>query len=284
MSGLTELLGRPRRLPRVPGSPTPGTVLAQVAGVSVRLGGTQILDDVDLTVRAGEVHALLGPNGAGKSTLLGVLSGDHAPTAGSVHLDGAPTSAWTTTELALRRAVLLQDVGLTFPFRVEDVVRMGRTPWRGTDAEEDDDDIVASALAATDVAHLAARLYPSLSGGERARCALARVLAQRAPVLLLDEPAAALDLKHQQTVLALARRHARAGGAVVLVVHDLNLAAAYADRITLLARGEVAGTGPPDSVLTEALLEDVYDHPVHVTRHPHTHALVVTPHLIDEGA
>lgn len=265
-----------RRRARLPERADAGTVLAAARGVDLARGGVQVLHDVSVEVRAGEVRALIGPNGAGKSSLLGVLTGDLEPSRGTVEAAGAPLASWSTTELALRRAVMTQDVTLSFPFLVHEVVAMGRSPWRGT-AAADDDEVVAASMAATDVTHLAGRAFPTLSGGERARVALARVLAQRAQLLMLDEPTAALDLRHQEMVLALARDHARAGGAVVVVVHDIGLAAAYADRVTIVADGRVAGDGTPDEVLTAERLSAVYEHPVEVLPHPRGGAPIILP-------
>ncbi|MBB5787609.1 heme ABC transporter ATP-binding protein [Jiangella mangrovi] len=267
-----------RRAPRRP-APTqdPGMIVAAAAGVSVVLGGARVLDGVSVEVRAGEVLALVGPNGAGKSTLLSALTGDVAVSAGSVTLHGEPLTAWSATESAMRRAVLLQQVRLSFPFTVADVVTMGRAPWAGTPLEDADDEAVAAALADADVAQFAARRFTSLSGGEQARVALARVLAQRTGLLLLDEPTAALDLRHQELVLDTARTRAAAGVAVVVVLHDLNLAAAHADRVAVLAGGRIVATGPPRDVLGGALLSDVYDHDVEVIAHPRTGAPVILP-------
>ncbi|WP_298516251.1 heme ABC transporter ATP-binding protein [uncultured Nocardioides sp.] len=233
-------------------------------GVSMRLGGAQVLTAVDLAIEGGEVVALVGPNGAGKSTLLGALSGDLEPDAGEVTLDGRPLGARTARELARARAVLLQRQGLAFGFRVEEVVRMGRAPWYRTPAADDDDRLVTESMARADVTPLALRLYPTLSGGEQARVSFARTLAQAAPVLLLDEPTAALDIRHQEAVLAVARESAVRGVAVVVVLHDLALAAAYADRVCVLSAGTVAADGPPTRVLTDELLTRVYEHPVRV--------------------
>ncbi|EFE69859.1 LOW QUALITY PROTEIN: hemin import ATP-binding protein hmuV, partial [Streptomyces viridosporus ATCC 14672] len=153
-------------------------------------------------------------DGAGKSTLLSALAADLPPTAGTVRIHRRPAPSWSAPELALRRAVLPQSASLSFPFTVEEVVRMGRAPWAAARLE-DDDAVVAEAMAATEVTGFAARPFSALSGGERARVALARVLAQRAPLLMLDEPTAALDLRHQELVLRLCRARARAGDAVV---------------------------------------------------------------------
>lgn len=256
---------------------TPGDVLAEASGLRVRLGGREVLAGVSLAARAGEVLALVGPNGAGKSTLLAALAADLPADEGVVRVCGRPTAQWPARELALRRAVLPQAAALSFPFTVEDVVRMGRAPWAGTDLEEDDDRVVREAMASTEVGEFASRPFSALSGGERARVALARVLAQRAPLLLLDEPTAALDLRHQELVLRLCRERAAAGDAVVVVLHDLGLAAAYADRVAVLRGGGVAAEGAPGEVFTAELLSEVYRQQVEVFPHPRTGAPLVTP-------
>jgi len=175
------------------------------------------------------------------------------------------------------RAVVLQENQVAFPFTVKDVVRMGRAPWNRTPAEAEDDAAVDAALAEVDMAAFRGRAYPGLSGGERGRVAYARALTQRTPILLLDEPTAALDLAHQEAVLESARRLADAGAAVVVVLHDLGLAAAYADRCILLADGRVRAEGTPAEVITEATISEVYEHPVTVVPDPHTGAPLVVP-------
>ncbi|MFH8450110.1 heme ABC transporter ATP-binding protein [Streptomyces fungicidicus] len=267
---------RLRNRPVPPAPPRPGEVLAEAAGLSVRLGAREVLTDVGLRVRAGEVLALVGPNGAGKSTLLSALAADLPPTSGTVRIDGRAASGWSAPELALRRAVLPQSASLSFPFTVGEVVRMGRAPWAASRPDEDEA-AVAGAMAATEVTGFAARPFSALSGGERARVALARVLAQRAPLLLLDEPTAALDLRHQELVLRLCRARAHAGDAVVVVLHDLGLAAAYAHRVAILRAGRVAADGPPEEVFTQRLLSEVYEQPVEVFPHPRTGAVLVLP-------
>ncbi|MFC9791254.1 heme ABC transporter ATP-binding protein [Streptomyces sp. NPDC127584] len=265
---------RPRALP----SPAaPGETVAEAVGVRVDRGGRAVLDSVGVEVRAGEILALVGPNGAGKSTLLAVLAADLAPAAGEVRIGGRPATGWTPGDLALRRAVLPQDAALSFPFSVADVVRMGRAPWAGTDREDEDEAAVAEAMAATEVGPFAGRPFSALSGGERARVALARVLAQRTGLLLLDEPTAALDLRHQELVMRVCRERAAAGDAVVVVLHDLGLAAAHADRVGVLHDGRIAVVGPPSEVLGEELLSRVYRQPVEVLPHPRTGIPLIVP-------
>ncbi|MFD4021972.1 heme ABC transporter ATP-binding protein [Streptomyces sp. NPDC058576] len=265
------------RTRELPSPVAPGSPAVEAAALSVRLGQRQVLDSVDLTAHAGEVVALVGPNGAGKSTLLAALAADLPAGSGEVRIDGRPATAWSAPELALRRSVLPQSAALSFPFPVEDVVRMGRAPWAGTEREDEDDAAVAAAMAATEVTRFAGRPFSALSGGEKARVALARVLAQRAPLMLLDEPTAALDLRHQELVLRICRERAAAGDAVVVVLHDLGLAAAYADRAAVLHDGRIAELGPPDEVFTGGLLGEVYRQPVEVFPHPRTGTPLIVP-------
>jgi iron complex transport system ATP-binding protein len=236
-------------------------------GVGVTIDGATILRDVDLAVEHGEVLALVGPNGAGKSTLLSVMSGDLAPTVGSVELGGRHLGTFRHIELARERAVLTQENQLSFPFSVGQVVYMGRSPWTRTPKFDEDDVAVAEAMIAMDVDQLAPRRYTSLSGGEKARVSLARVLAQRTAIVLLDEPTAALDLRHQEDVMRSVRALASTGTAVLVVVHDLSLAAAYADRIAIVAKGTLVASGPPLEVLTAERVSEVYGLEVEVTIH-----------------
>ena len=226
--------------------------------IAVRLGGRAILDDVNLDVTPGEVLALVGPNGAGKSTLLSVLSGDRKPDSGTVTIDGRELGSIRHGELARLRAVLTQENSVSFPFRVSEVVAMGRSPWARSLESRDDVAVVNEALEVTDVAHLGDRRYTTLSGGEKARVSLARVLAQHTPVVFLDEPTAALDLRHQEDVMRVARSMAEDGRAVVVVLHDLSLAGAYSDRLALIAHGALDAIGTPSEVLTAERVERVY--------------------------
>ncbi|MFE6029759.1 heme ABC transporter ATP-binding protein [Streptomyces niveus] len=282
LRGLFAVRGR-----ELPAPVAPGDVVAEARDLRVRLGRRDVLGGpagdpgggVDLVVRAGEVLVLVGPNGAGKSTLLAALAADldATGTSGRVRIGDRPAHDWSAPELALRRAVLPQAATLSFPFPVEEVVRMGRAPWAGTAAADEDDAAVTDAMAATEVTEFARRPFSALSGGERARVALARVLAQRAPLLLLDEPTAALDLRHQELVLRVCRARATAGDAVVVVLHDLGLAAAHADRAAVLYEGRVVADGPPAEVFGGELLSRVYRQPVEVFPHPRTGTPLVIP-------
>jgi len=232
------------------------------SGIGVDLGGRTILNEVSLGVTSGEVLVLVGPNGAGKSTLLGVLSGERRPARGTVLIEGRDVSGIRSSELARMRSVLTQENQVSFPFRVIEVVSMGRAPWARTVEGREDVAAVAEALAAADIAHLAERRYTTLSGGEKARVSLARVLAQRTRVVFLDEPTASLDLRHQEDVMRMARTIADRGCAVVVVLHDLSLASAYADRMALISGGTLDAIGTPAEVLTEERVERVYGLPV----------------------
>ncbi|MDY6049476.1 MAG: heme ABC transporter ATP-binding protein [Corynebacterium sp.] len=232
-----------------------------VSNVSVTVdSGKKLLHEVTFTARKGEVTGLIGPNGAGKSTLLAAISGDLAYT-GSITVDGVETAQTSPSELARRRAVMLQDVSVAFSFLVRDVVAMGRGPWVPS---PDDDALIDAALGATDVSHLAHRDVMTLSGGERARVALSRVVAQTTPVILLDEPTAAMDIRHSERALGLARYLAQSGAAVIAVLHDLNAAASYCDQVVCLSHGSVAATGSVSEVFTEENLSAVYEWPISV--------------------
>jgi iron complex transport system ATP-binding protein len=251
--------------------------------IRVRYGAAEVLKGPSLAVAPGEVVAVLGPNGAGKSTLLAVLAGTLRPQRGAAALEGRALAEWSPRALALRRAVLPQQSELAFGFSVLEVVLLGRSPHAGTSTRDADLAVAEACHAEAEVAHLAGRVYTTLSGGERQRVQLARVLAQigfpdvgfpdggvagDGRYLLLDEPTASLDLAHQHATLRTARRAAARGIGVLAILHDLNLAALYADRLVVLSRGKLAAEGPPEAVLTEALVREVFDLAVQITRHP----------------
>jgi iron complex transport system ATP-binding protein len=233
--------------------------LLEARGLTVQLGGTVVLAGVDLAFAPGELVALVGPNGAGKSTLLAALAGDLLPSLGTVLLCGEELARTSLGTRAQRRAVLQQRTEVALPFTVEQVVRMGRSPWLAV-AEEvaRDDEVVATAIERTDLLALSGRRVTELSGGELARVGLARVLAQGCDVLLLDEPTAALDLRHQETTMLALRAEADADRAVVVAIHDLDLAAAHADRLVVVDDGRVVADGPTGDVLDGVDLGAVY--------------------------
>ncbi len=247
--------------------------------LAVSRGGRQVLDAIDLELRPGEVLGVLGPNGAGKSTLLAALCGELLPSAGEVSLDGRALADWSAPLRARRMAVLPQSSTLNFAFSVEAVVGMGRLPHAS--GARRDAEIVTAALLAADAAHLAGRNYLALSGGERQRVHLARVLAQLWPgqagqILLLDEPTSMLDPLHQHTTLQALRNIAGQGTAVLVILHDLNLAARYCDRLLLLAEGRPQALSTPQQVLQPALLESVFGLRVLVQAHPELgHPLII---------
>jgi iron complex transport system ATP-binding protein len=252
--------------------------------VSVAVGGQPVLTGVELAVEPGEVVGLVGCNGAGKTTLLRVASGVLAPDEGRVLVAGDPVpeivSELGRGELARRVAVVPQDTSVPFAFRVFELVLMGRSPHLGALGFESADDLARAHDALDDVgiARLADRSVLSLSGGERQLAVVARALAQDAPLWLLDEATAFLDLRHRARVLELARRHARREGRAALVVsHDLALAARACDRLALLADGRILACGPPRAVLTEATVEATFGLPVSVVDGPDG-APIVVPH------
>jgi iron complex transport system ATP-binding protein len=253
--------------------------LLAMEGACFRYGPRTVLDRVDLAVAAGEMLGLIGPNGAGKSTLVRLLAGIEHPDEGAVRLDGRPLTAWTRAERARRVALVPQDPRVEFPYTVLEVVLMGRSPHLSALAlpGRRDLEIARAALARLEVGELEARRMDELSGGERQRVFLARALAQEPAVLLLDEPTTHLDLRHQTQLHDVARTRCREGVAVLTVLHDLNLAAAYCDRVVLLAGGRVVREGTPVDVLEAATLERAFGTRVWVGRHEITHAPVVLP-------
>ncbi|MDN5719983.1 heme ABC transporter ATP-binding protein [Corynebacterium sp.] len=254
-----------------------GEVLLSAQDVVVSLGGrdaTEILHGVDLEVHAGEVLGLIGPNGAGKSTLLGVLSGDTTPVSGEVLLAGRPYADYRGREAARVRSVMLQDSRVSFAHLVRDVVEMGRSAWSGAAEPAEKTALVDACLQEVGMFGMQDRDVTTLSGGERARVAFARVMAQQARCMMLDEPTAAMDIGHQERTMRSVRRVAAEGAAagdpggvgVIVVLHDLNLAARYCDRLALLSDGRVDAVGAPGEVCTSERLSRVYDWPVSVDR------------------
>ncbi len=254
--------------------------LLEAVDVSFAYGEVPVLRQVGLRVLPGEIVGLIGPNGSGKTTFVRLLSGVVRPAAGTIRIDGTSLAALRRRELARRLAVVPQDPVLEFPFTALEVVLMGRAPHLGLFGfpRAGDLAVARAAMAQLDVAGLADRPLDRVSGGERQRVLLARALAQEPEVLVLDEPTTHLDLRHQAGMHDVVRELARARGvAVVSVLHDLNLAALYCDRLVLLAGGRVARAGTPGEVLTADVLAAVYETDVYVGANPLTGGPIVLP-------
>ena len=230
--------------------------------VGFSYGGRAVLEQVSLSLRGGELVGVLGPNGSGKTTLVRCLTGFLPTQGGRVTLGGRDIAGWPRRALARQLAVVPQEMPTDFPLRVRELVLLGRVPHlpaRGLGFESARDRAAAdAAMEDAALTGLADRPLHQLSGGELRRAFVARALAQETPFILLDEPTSSLDLRHQLGILDLLRRRARAGAGVLVVLHDLNLAATYCDRVVVLSEGRVAAEGPPDLALDPKILSDVY--------------------------
>lgn len=244
-----------------------GDAAIALEAVSVHLGRRPILRHVSTDLRYGALTGIVGPNGAGKSTMLGAMSGDVQPSAGTVRLVGQDIAAMTALQMAQLRAVMVQQQRTGFAFTVAETLAMARTPWRGLPQREQDDAAIDEAIELTELAPLLYQDLPSLSGGEAQRAALARTIAQGTDVMLLDEPIAAMDVRFQELTMRLMRARADDGAAICVVLHDLTVAAAYCDRLIVVADGGIAMDGPTDDVLQPGVLSDVYRVPIDVVRH-----------------
>jgi len=245
--------------------------------VAVRIDGREVLRSVDLAVQPGEVVVLAGRNGAGKTTLFRVASRVLQPDRGRVWVDGRPIESYSRRELATRVAVVPQDTNIPFPFRAGEVVLMGRAPHLGTFGFESEQDIerARAAMAEMDIEDLADRSMLELSGGERQLVLVARALAQRPQILLLDEPTAHLDLRHRTAVLERVQAFARDGRSALIVSHDLSLTARACHRLALLADGALLACGPPRDVLTPDHLRATFDIEAEVLEGPDGVPLVI---------
>ena len=239
--------------------------MLQTRSLSYAIGERSLVDDASLDVKPGSLTVVVGPNGAGKTTLVRMLSGELRPTSGDLTLDGRPLRAFSARGLAVRRAVVPQAAQLTFAFTVEEVVLLGRTV-PGLDDSERARALCRVALERVGLLDFARRSYTALSGGERQRVHLARAFAQLGnwrrndgtTLLFLDEPTSNLDLAHQLSILREVQKDAAEGLAVVAVLHDLNLASCFADRIVLMSAGRIVRVGPPPEIFRDELLSTVF--------------------------
>jgi iron complex transport system ATP-binding protein len=251
--------------------------LLTAQALSVTLGGRAVLNDISLSLWSGHLVALVGPNGAGKTTLLRALAG-LLPSQGEIHVGGDALSSLSLRERARRFAYLPQGHVVHWPLSAHDIVALGRTPHGATDPARltpKDAEAVLRAMQATDVVEFSDRRVTELSGGERSRVALARVLAVEAPVMLADEPTASLDPRYQIDVMTNLRDAAEGGMLVIVVTHDLGLAARFADTVLVLAEGRLVSQGRPAAALSEQIMGDVFR--ISAYRAEHEREAVIVP-------
>jgi len=248
-----------------------------VEGLKFSYNGSPLLEGIDLTVSEGEILAIVGPNGSGKTTLLKNVSGILSPEVGSIYLDMTRLPELSMTELARYLAVVEQEREIGFDFTVREIVALGRLPHRGRFARETrtDKEWIGRAMELTNVAPFAKRSIRELSGGEKQRVFLAMALAQNPRVLLLDEPTTYLDINHQIQIMEIVRQQAAAGLTVLIAIHDLNLAAQYADRVAILHRGRLLAVGRPTDVLTEVNIKQAFQTDVAVGKNPVTNSIYI---------
>jgi iron complex transport system ATP-binding protein len=236
-------------------------VTYDIRGLSFGYSDTCILNDLDLTFEPGTLTAIVGPNGSGKSTLLDLMSGHHAPTAGTVHICGKPVSSYNPVELARLTALVPQEFDFNFPFTVREAVLMGRHPHipRFSHPSAHDMALVDMAMKMTDIAFLGDRILAELSGGEKQRTIFARALAQDTPALLLDEPTSSMDICHAlKSMTELKKLTREKERTVVTILHDLNLAAGFCDRIVMLKHGRIHAWGNAAETITAKTISNVF--------------------------
>lgn len=261
------------------------SVVIEAKGLVYAVQGRRLIDEASLQLEVGRLLAIVGPNGAGKSSLLRLLTGERAPSAGEIFYRGEALGTAPAWRLAEQRAVMAQNAAPAFPFTVREVAELGLATLGRRLCAAQAEEIVAASLEAAGVAALAAREFPTLSGGEQQRARFARALCQlRAGrlvgggvALFLDEPTASLDLEHQFAVMRAARALADQGVAVTAVLHDLTLAAGFADRIAMVAQGKIVAQGAPEEVLTSDRIAEVFRIRLDVSRHAASGRLVLLP-------
>ena len=251
--------------------------MISASNISVEISkGRKIVDDVSININPGVLTAIIGKNGAGKSTALKAMCGDISSATGTILLDNQPTSEIPLTELARKRAIVSQKTTLEFSFTVREVVGIGRSPFSGIFCSLKDEKIILKCLEKVDALHLMDQSYTTLSGGEQQRVQFARALAQiwdsidksKPSYLLLDEPLSNLDVAHQHEMMYLLKQLCKQNVGVLIIIHDLNLAAQYADIVHILKDGKTVIEGTPHEVFTEEIIGGAFDYPVSVIPHP----------------
>lgn len=239
-----------------------------------------VLKEISFNIEKGKFVSIIGPNGSGKSTLLKTINQLYSPSQGNILIDGNNINRLKKKELARKIALVPQDTLIDYEFTVEDIVLMGRHPYKGRFQKENENDykIVNEALKMTNTLHLKDRVITEISGGERQRVIIAKALAQKPSIILLDEPTSHLDINHQIEILNLLKRlNKETGTTIVIVIHDINLASRYSDEIIMLNEGEILGMGSPEKVITKNNIEFAYELKVEIEKNKYTNSLYLTP-------
>ena len=255
-------------------------IALEVNNLEFGYGDSLVLKGISFDIKVGEFISIIGPNGSGKSTLLKTLNRLYTSKKGSIQIVGKDIDAYKSREMAKKVALVPQDTSLDYDFTVEEVVMMGRHPYKKRFEKEDDEDlrIIYEAMEMTNTLKLKDRLINEISGGERQRVFIAKALAQKTSIILLDEPTSHLDINHQMDILNLLKKlNEERGMTIVLVIHDINLATRYSHEIILLNRGVILGKGTPDQVITSENIEKAYNLNVVIEKNNYTNTLYVTP-------
>lgn len=254
--------------------------LLKVDNLKFGYGRELVLDGITFNVKKGEFLSIIGPNGSGKSTLLKTLNSLYTPIEGKISMDGNNINKFKKKDLAKEMALVLQDNNIDYGFTVEDIVLMGRHPHKGRFERENPDDyrIVDESLKMTNTLELKDRLVTEISGGERQRVMIAKALAQKPSLILLDEPTSHLDINHQLEILKLLKKMNKdKGTTIILVIHDINLGIRYSDRVIMLNEGKIIEIGDSEKVITKDNIKLAYDVNVAIERNQHTDSLYITP-------
>lgn len=252
----------------------------EVENLKFGYGRDVVLDGISFNIEKGKFVSIMGPNGSGKSTLLKTLNQLHVPWKGKIIVDGNDINRLSKKELAKKMAMVPQNTNIDYEFTVGDIVLMGRHPHKGRFQKEDENDyeIINKVLKMTNTIHLRDKIITDISGGERQRVIIAKALAQKPDIILLDEPTSHLDINHQIEVLKLLKDMNKENGTtIILVIHDINLGARYSDQIIMLSQGKVLGIGSPEQVITKKNVELAYSMNVAIERNKYTDSIYLTP-------